>query len=401
MIILPARHQVRKTIASLCLAVALCCPMFYAPPALAAQAAQGRPNYVVTPDTYRDSYILTQLFYSAFSVDDLAPMQHVVSQGMLADPGDFRRFMALSMELLKSSDSRLFMLLAPLAPYVADPSKPADLESVIRLTDIISGRSLPGGGQPEEPSLKSRIKFYEDNSRVVRRPAPETAPPVPGQGEPGQAGQPQNAPAYIAADGESFSFTRSNGTTESNWTRAGSGEQKLTSRAVSSALAGGSIWGGVYTNVSGQSETELAFFLVRDGIITFALPKGLGEGNFYADEEARPHQTGALDPALFAQRPDGAVPRPCEMRVLITPLDDAMPPELSVRLEQSNAGRGASDFICRPQCVLSYAWGENGYALSGKSCIESGWGVWPYSDERFHQRPAAPARPSTQARQAQ
>lgn len=393
-----AQHPARKVIVSLCLALLLCCTAFSAP-APGAQPTQGGRNYVVTPDAYRDTYILTQLFYSAFSVNDLTPMQHVASQGMLAYPDDFRRFMALCMELLKTSDTRLFMLLAPLAPHMADRTQPADIESVIRLTNIISGRSLPGVGQPEEPSLKSRIKFYEDNSRVLRRPAPEAEPPVPGANDPA-AGQPQNAPAYIAADAESFSFTRSNGSTQANWTRDGSGGQKITSRAVSSVLEDGSVWGGVYTNFSGQSDTELAFFVVRDDIISFALPKGVSEGNFYADEEPRPHQTAALDPDMFARRPDGAVPRPCEMRVVISPLDDAMPPELSLRLEQNNAGRGVSDFICRPQCVLTYTWDENGYVLSGKSCMESGWGVWPHSDESYR-RPAPANRANTQTRSAQ
>lgn len=394
--IFSARHRGGKTAASLCAVLILCC--FSRGATEAAQpAAPGRPNYVVAHDSYRDTYILTQLFYSAFSIDDLAPMQQVVSQGMLAYPDDFRRFMALTLELLKTPDSRLFMLLAPLAPHMADSSRPADLESVIRLTGIISGRNLPDGGRLEEPSLKSRIKFYEDTSRVVRRQTDEPAPPVPGEGEAAQSGRPHSAPAYIAGDGEGFSFTRANGSTVSDWTRAGEGKQKLTSRSVHSVLPDGSVWGGVQTNFAGESETELALFMVRDGIISFTLPRGISESSFYAAEKAPPRQTEALDPEVFSRRADGAVPRPCEMRAVITPRDDAVPPELTVRLEQSNAGREFSDFICRSQCVLTYTWSENSYVLSGKYCMESGWGVWPYSDERYYQRPAA--GPNKQARQ--
>ena len=80
------------------------------------------------------------------------------------------------------------------------------------------------------------------------------------------------------------------------------------------------------------------------------------------------------------------------MRVVISPRDDAMPPELSVSLEQVNAGRGRSDFICRPQCVLSYTWGGDGYLLSGKSCVQDGWGIWPFSDERYRQPTNTPTR---------
>lgn len=383
------RAAVTKKLIGLCLALLLCCPLFAPLPARAAAEAR---DYVVRLDVYRDNYILTQLFYSAFSVSDLEPIQHVVSQGLLAYPEDFPRFMSLCLELLKNPDARLFMLLAPLAPYVADHSRPADLESVLHLTDIMSGRVLPGGGKPEEPSLKSRIKFYEDRSRVVQRhPAEDAgtppAPPVPGESAPPGSAAP-GATAYIAGQGEKFSFSSAGGngspiSSELGWTRAESGRQNLSSRAVSSLLPGGAVWGGVYTDFSGRSATELAFFMVREGIITFALPTGISEGSFYADEEARPHQNAELDPALFSGRADGALPRPCEMRVVISPRDDAMPPELSVSLEQINAGRGNSDFICRPQCVLSYAWSESGYALSGKSCVQDGWGVWPYSEERY------------------
>lgn len=377
-------------LAGLCLGAFMCC-LFFAP--ATGKAAAEAQDYIVRPEAYRDNYILTQLFYSAFSVDDLEAIQHVVSQGMLAYPDDFPRFMSLTLELLKKQDARLFMLLAPIAPYVADKANPAEFESVVRLTDIISGRVLPGGGQPEEPSLKSRIKFYEDSSRVVRRPVPAqpaapVAPPVPGEKE-AQDPAP-GAPAYIAGDGETFSFTRMNdgespASSEFIWTRAGSAERKLNSRAVSSLLPDGALWGGVYTDFAGQSVTKLAFFIVKDGIINFALPSGINEGNFYADEEARPHQSNELGAELFSRRADGALPRPCEMRVVISPRDDAMPPELAVSLEQTNAGRGSSDFICRPQCVLSYSWAGEGYVLSGKSCVQSGWGIWPYSEERYRQ----------------
>lgn len=393
-------HMTRETatkLAGLCLAVFMCCQLLAPPQASAAAEAQ---DYVVRPDVYRDNYILTQLFYSAFSVNDLEPMQHVVSQGMLAYPDAFPRFMSLTLELLKKPDARLFMLLAPIAPHMADRTTPADIESVIKLAEIMSGRALPGGGQPEEPNLKSRIKFYEDSSRVVRRPPPpqaaeRPAPPVPG--EKGTQNPAPDAPAYIGGNSETFAFTRTNGdaasvSSELIWTRAGITGQNLSSRAVSSPLPTGAVWGGVYTDFSGQSATRLAFFMVKDGIINFALPSGINEGSFYADEEPRPHQSDDISPELFVGRADGALPRPCEMRVLVSPRDDAMPPELSVSLEQTNAGRGNSDFICRPQCVLSYTWGDDGYALSGKSCVQSGWGIWPYSDERYRQPTNTPTR---------
>lgn len=395
MSIFSEQHSTLKRAAGIFLILLLCCPALCAPPAEAAQPAQARADYLANPGSYRDNYVLTQLFYSAFSVGDFAAMQQLVSQGLLAYPNDFPHFMAVALELLKTPDSRLFMLLAPLAPYVADPARPADLESAIRFANIIGGRSLPDGGQPEEPSLISRIKFYEDTARVVRRQAPaEEKPPVPGEIRLPGDGQPQSAPAYIAGNGESFAFTPTNGSTVLNWTRSASGGLKRSSRAVDSPLPDGSIWGGVYTNFAGKSETELAFFMVSDGIITFALPKGISEGNFYADETPRPHYTGALNPVALERSPDGAALRPCEMRVLITPRDDAMPPELIMRLEQSNAGPGESDFICRPQCALSYAWGESGYELSGKSCLQGGWGVWPYSDELYNQTPGLPATPA-------
>lgn len=385
-----ARPNTLKILACLALAALLSCPAAgAAQPQSREQAAPQAPDYLIQPAEYRDSYILTQLFYSAFSVDDLGPMQQLVSQGLLAHPEGFPRFMALTLELLRTPDSRLFMLLSPVAPHLADASRPADLESAIRLTDILTGQRLPGGGIAE-PSLKDRIKFYEDDSRVAHR-APESAtdaeaaqpaqPPVPGRNQ--DAAEPP--PAYIDGKGESLVFSRHPGNgagpyTELIWTRPGPDQnsgQSVSSRALESALPDGSVWGGVYTDVSGRAGSDLAFFMVRDGIITFALPKDIDEGDFYADEKARPRQAEGLDPAAFAARPDGAAPRPCEMRVIISPLDDSMPPELSARLEQSNAEPGESDFICRPQCALSYSWGENGYYLSGKSCAQGGWGVWP------------------------
>lgn len=370
------------------LALLLFCSLLCTTVSLSATRTE-QPNYVVRTEPYRENYILTQLFYSAFSVDDLAPIQQLVKQGLSDYPNDFPRFMSLCLEMLKKPDSRLFMLLSPLAPYMADQSHPADLESVIHLTNILSGKVLPGGGAPSQPSLISRIKFYEDNTRVVQREQPEQkealpAPPVPGEN---RHDPPATSPAYVADKDESLVFTRNPAQTDGvplsqlSWVRPGA-----SSRALDSILPDGSLWGGVYTNINRQREEELSFFMVRDGIISFALPKNISEGDFYADEKARPHHTKDFDQS----RLNGTNPRPCEMQIVIRPWDDAMPPELSVSLEQTNAGLDASDFICRPQCSLSYSWAENGYELSGKSCVQSGWGVWPHSDASYPRREPRP-----------
>lgn len=358
-------------------------------PPSASQAAKGKnaqsgENYVVYPGAYRDNYILTQVFYSAFSVENLPAMQHVVSQGMLAYPNDFPRFMALTLELVKTPDSRLFMLLSPLAPYMAGQAEAADLATVMNVADILSGQRAPGGAGGQ--SLLGRIKYYEDNSRTVS--------PNSEDKQQFSAGAAEETLPEAEGGGEKFNFIRNAGgdiLSGTVWTRSGQGGQSITSRAVDSLLPDEAIWGGVYTNSSGNREVGLAFFVVRGGIISFALPGDINESNFYADELPRPHQSDNLDPAIFAGRADGAVPRPCEMRIVIAQRDDSLPPELVVHLEQSNAGREKSDFICKPQCVLGYSWGDDGYYLSGKSCVQSGWGVWPHGDERGAQRkPATP-----------
>lgn len=362
-----------KTLVSLALI-----PLFFftlcASPVWPARRGDALPNHLVyVPDVYPDNYILTQLFYSAFHMDDLAAMQNIVSQGILAYPNDFPRFMALTLELAKKPDSRLFMLLTPLAPYVADQSKPADLASVVELTNIFSGKSA----SPSAPSLRDRIKFYEDEAKVVRPRGPAANQPE----------QKPESPAAPPGGGESMVFTRLTGNaprTRLLWTKDLSGGHKLVSEASDAPLPDGGIWGGVRISLEGADNARTAYFSVNNGIIAFAGPRGISEADFYADQTARPHLSPNVNTEAFALRPDGAAPRPCDMHIQVRDRGRSSPPELFVQLEQLNAGLEYSDFLCRAQCVLSYSWDGHTYSLSGKACTQSGWGVWPYSDERFH-----------------
>lgn len=357
-------------------AALLCCLL--ASPALeAATPAAETPSYILAPrSTEHDSYILTQLFLAAFDANDLEIIQRLVRQGMLSAPQEFPHFMALVLELVKQPDSRLFMLLSPISEHIAAPSRPVDISALLHLTGLISGRIAPGGksatpGQQsaEETPLRYRIKFYDDGTT----PAAPLAPPA----EVDAVSAPEHA--------ESLLFERSPSGSQFTWVRSPYPGTRLTNTAVDSRLENGQVWGGVRI-LSEDSEfisEKNVFFVLRNGIISFAQPRNVTEADFYANEEARPHEIIDADSDAL---PGWQAPKPCQMQIQTVQDNNAWPPRLRLYLEQSNAGPAESDFLCRAQCVLTYNWDGEEYVLTRKLCMdENAFGVWPYSPEKFEQ----------------
>lgn len=336
------------------------------------------PSYVVTPELYRDTYMLTQLFYASFHLDDLDRMREMVSRGMLAYPADFPRFMALTLELAKKPDSRLFMLLAPLAAHMADPDNPADLASVIELTRLMSPLDSSSS------SLRERIKFYEDDS--VFLPPPGEKPFSSSHGDDPSPPRPEANPSRD----NNLSFVRFNGGLEApqtrfTWTRELPGGQLLLIEAVDSVLPNGVTWGGVRSIMPGTDDLRMDFFSVAEGIISFASPADVSANDFYADETARSYAKESPERGTRGKASGIKETIPCEMGIRARLHGTGVPPALTLELVQTNAGPEGSDFLCRAQCVLTYEWDGLDYSLSGKACTQSGWGEWPYSDEKYRE----------------
>ncbi len=384
--VLPRSLALAAAIAVLCL-----------PCGRSAMAAENKPvtrlpaYVVVLPSETRDNYILTQLFYAAFDADDIELVQQVVRQGLLSAPKDFPLVMALTLELLKKPDSRLFMLLSPISAHIANPGKPADISAMAHMANLLSGRILPGGARldahPElleardRQLLRTRIRFYTEDEQP-QAVQDEEQSPEPAQPETG-------------ADKESLVFERKAAQTQDEppastltWSRALLPGQRIISTASDAHMEDGSTWGEVriITYDMPVAHTQSAFFAVRDGIITFAQPRGLTEADFYADEKTRVHYLKEFEEEMHVVRPDGSVPQPCRMEIQTTPMDDNWPPELGVLLQQTNPGLAHSNFLCRAQCRLTYTWDGEEYAITGKYCAGDGqWGVWPYSPERYEE----------------
>jgi hypothetical protein len=263
------------------------------------------------------------------------------------------------------------MLLSPLAARIAEPARPADVQAMVRLAGMFSGRLLPGGRSLDDPAqrearskqlLHQRIKFYYDSGSPARlRPSPDTEE---------------------ASEKESLRFEAVNPvnprpeSSECIWRRSPEPDLWVVSTALDIRLDDGSVWGSVHTRMSRDDwwNEDSGVFAVRGGIISFIRPREVSEGDFYADEQARPH-------ALSLET--GEEMRPCLMAIRTSGSGDEWPPELTLALLQSNAGE-ESDFLCRAQCVLSYAWDGGQYELSGKYCAgREAWGIWPYSPERL------------------
>ncbi|MDR2050235.1 MAG: hypothetical protein LBQ63_00450 [Deltaproteobacteria bacterium] len=198
----------------------------------------GLPSYTLPPPkTQYDSYILTQLFLAAFDAGDIESVQVALRQGMLSAPRDFPRVMALTLELIRNPDERLFMLLYPLAEYVSSPERAVDISPMIRLTDMLTGYAPPAEPRPEAGSPSG----------------PGEIPPGSGTTEPGKLFFKESPPHSLALVWE-------------RELKAG----RTTHTAVSEALDNGSLRGRVSTR--GPDGRRDYFFILSNGIISLEAP---------------------------------------------------------------------------------------------------------------------------------